>query len=193
MGTPYFGRRAVGKAGNAHQTAHTLGHQVEPAPVAVGAGGSETRNGTIDEAGFEPGEFFVTQPQPVHHAGPEVFHHDVGLLQQPQKYLPSSFLPQVQAEAALVPIQGQETGRPFARKGRPHLAGVVPAVWFFNLDDVRPQVRQQHGANRSRHYLGQVENDYPLQGKLVRFHFGNSDWFDWPELVLGLGAEPISG
>ena len=157
-GHPHLGRRAVWKAGNAHQAAHSLGHQVKAAPVAVGAGGAKPGNGAVNQAGLDLGQFPIAQLQPLHNAGAKVFHHHVGVLQQSPEHLPARLFPQVQGQAALVAVQRQKAGRPAAIKGRPHPPGIVAAIGLLNLHHVRAHIGQQHSANRPGHDLGQIQH-----------------------------------
>ena len=84
-GHPDLGWRRIGVAGNAHQPADALGHQVEPAAVAGRASAAESGNGAVNQAGLDVAQIGIVQPHPFHHAGPEILNHHVSAFHQAAK------------------------------------------------------------------------------------------------------------
>ena len=168
---PHFRRRAARKAGNAHQPAHPLRHQVKPAPLRVWPGAAKPRYAAIDQRRFQLPQLPIAQPQPRHHPRPKILHHHIGPCRQPAKNRLPPLVPQVQRQTPLVPIQRQKPRRrPAGGQTRPHPPRIIPALRLLNLDNIRPHIRQQHRADRPRHYLRQIQRHHPIQRTLPRHH-----------------------
>src|SRR5207237_10572669 len=73
------GRRVLGKPGNAHRAAHSLGDRLVALVVAVGAVGAEALDRRIDEARVDPGERLVAEAEPVERSGTEILQEYVRL------------------------------------------------------------------------------------------------------------------
>ena len=139
----HFGRRPARKAGNGHQPAHPLRHQVKAAPTAIRPRAAKPGNAGVNEPRVDFRQRRVTQPQPFHHAGPEILHHNVrGFAQPPEHRLPRRGA-QIQGDAAFVAIERQEAGREPAADPGTHPPRVVAAAGPLNLDYISPHIRQQ--------------------------------------------------
>jgi hypothetical protein len=105
---PHVGRRAVGKAGDAHGTAHGLGDRLETLEAAEGTVGAEALDGGVDEPRVDLGERLVAEPQAVERAWPEVLDQHVGL----GDHLPEQALAllrlEVERQALLVGVEHEE-------------------------------------------------------------------------------------
>ena len=108
------------------------------------AGLSEARYGAVDEPGVQFPERFVVHPEAARHAGPEAFEHDVRRLRQAMQDLESRLGLEVQRDALLALV---EEGRPGT-----HGPGLL------DLEDLRPQGRQQPRAQRARVHVAQVQH-----------------------------------
>ena len=100
----HLGRRAVGKAGNAHQSTHSLGHQVKSSPIAVWTGTAETGYRAIYQGRPVLDQLGVTQAQPFHDTGTKVLHHNIRRFQQPPEHLASSIILKIQGQTAFVAV-----------------------------------------------------------------------------------------
>ena len=147
----------IGLSGQVHQAAVGLDNQVVSGHVGHGSGAPVTGDGAIDNIRVDGGHGVVAQPHAVQGAGPETLHHHVGLGRQPQNDVNPFLLLQVEAQAALVAVEGQELGALAVPEGGPR-AGLVPQVGLLDLDDFRAHVPHHHGAERSRQSTGQVNN-----------------------------------
>src|ERR1700730_7174026 len=74
-------RRAVWFAGDADRAARCLRDHVESEPLLMRAAGSEALDLAIDDAGVEPFDRFVIEPQALDRAGRHVFDRDISFLQ----------------------------------------------------------------------------------------------------------------
>ena len=157
-GHAHLGRRPAGKAGNRHQAAHPLGHEVEAAPVAIRAGAAEPGDAGIHQPGIDLRQRLVAQTQAVHDAGPEVLRHDVRRLRHAPEHRLALVRAQVQGDAALVAVQRQEAAGDVVGQARTHAPRVVAGAGPLDLDDVGAHVGQQHGAHGAGHDLRQVQH-----------------------------------
>ena len=107
----------------------------------------------MDEGRVQPRQLGVVEPESGEPAGPEVLDEDVAARDQATQDLGPLRAPQVEPDAALVPIDGEEVGgRPRAGRllpdpRRPPAAGRV-ALGRLDLDDVGAEVAQEHRAVR---------------------------------------------
>ena len=86
-GAPHFaGGRPGPLAGDAHDAAHRLGHEVEAAAMAVGTGASEAGERAVDQPRIALPQVLIVEAQLGERAGPVVLDHDVGVLQQPAQH-----------------------------------------------------------------------------------------------------------
>ena len=146
------------------EAAHRLGHDVEGGPVGVGALAgprvAEAAERRVDDSRVALADDLVAQPEPVHHAGPHVLEHGVGLLAQAEEGLAVGFVLQVEGDAALVAVDAAEVAAEVAAAVDPGLAlGGVDEVFGdgrgrprhvarrrLDLDHVGPEVGEDGGA-----------------------------------------------
>ena len=118
---------------------------------------AETAAGGIDEPGVALPEGLVAKAEPLHRARPEIFHHNVGLCGQLDEELPTVGLLEVEGQAFLAPIEGDEVGAWPSYEG-PHFAGLVTAGRLLHLDDIGPEVGEHHCGIGARQNAGTVEH-----------------------------------
>ena len=159
-------RLAAGFAGNAHQAADALHNLIVSRAALVRPVLPEAGNGAVDDARIDDLDGGVAEAEAGHYAGSKVFHDDIGLGGQLQENIPGLVLLEVEGQAALVAVDGQEVGAFRADKGRPPVAGIVAAARQFNLEDVGAIVAQHQGTERAGQGPGQIQHAHPLQ----RFH-----------------------
>ncbi len=118
-GSPHFTGAPPGVPVMLMTPGHRLGDQVVPGPVGVRAGLAEAGDAGVDQPRVEPGEGLVVDAEPLRHARAEVLHHDVGRPHQPVERRQVLGRLQVEADAALVPVQGEEGAAVLAVDGIP--------------------------------------------------------------------------
>ncbi len=73
----------VGVAGDRHQSADRLDHEVVPGPVRGRSVGAVAADREVDEIGIQRAQRVVIEPEPRQGAGSEVLDEDVGIGEQP--------------------------------------------------------------------------------------------------------------
>ncbi|MCY1530032.1 hypothetical protein D9M68_652060 [compost metagenome] len=144
-------------AGDAHQPAHGLDGQVEPAFLRTRPRLPIGRNRTIDESGIHFAQLGIAQPQAVHHARPIVFDQHVCARRQLARQGQVSRVLQVQRHRPLVAVERGEVLAVAVGDGRP-AAQRIAAFGVLDLDDVRAHVRQQHAAKRARRDVANLQH-----------------------------------
>ena len=112
---PDLGRRAArDRPGDAHDAAHGLRDGIVGRPLGIGAEPgariAEAAQGRVHELGVALGERLVGQPEPLHDAGAEVLHDDVGPIQQAQQRGLAFGRLQVEDDRFLVAVDRGEVG-----------------------------------------------------------------------------------
>src|SRR5437899_4764882 len=100
-----FDRVAIGLAGDGHQPAHQIGHDVQPRELRIRTGLAPARGGDIDQAWVERREPRVIELQVAHRSRPKVLDHDVRALDELAEELLCFGRLEVHRDGALVPIQ----------------------------------------------------------------------------------------
>src|SRR5258706_11619554 len=131
---------AVWIAGDAGDAAHALQDDVVAGPVGLGTLLAEAGDRAVDEPRIAGEDVIVPEAQSRHQAGPEVLDKYVGLLNEPPERLAPAVALEVERDAALIAITGQEVGAFPALKRRPPVTAVVAGARLLHLDDVRAQV-----------------------------------------------------
>ena len=155
---PHLDRRpARPLAGDAHQAAHALGHQVEAAAIGVGPGAAVARQRTIDQPGAGFPDLVVAGPVCLHRAPAVVLDEHVGALDQPYQRRLAGVRFHVEGGAALVAVHHGEGG------GFPVVDGLVAADIVamgqaLHLDHVGAHVGQQKPARRRRHDVAHLDD-----------------------------------
>ena len=158
-------RRVLVGAGDRHDAAERLGHDVVGRPVGVGAAAgapvAEAADGGVDQLGEALVQGLVAQAQAIHDAAAIVLDHGVGAVAQPHHQLAAFGLLQVDGDRLLVAVDRGEVAaeRPQLVVGMvgPDDARVV-AVERLDLDDLRALVGQQHGAERAGQHLREIDD-----------------------------------
>ena len=165
------GRISLG-AGDLHEARTALQVHVHAGPVASRAAVAVAGHAGEYQSGVGFPEGFVTQPQAGHDSGAEVLHHHVRGRGQPTGDVPAGGVLQVDGHRALVAVGVEvrcvaSVRVPVGR--RPRKIGMPAAL---DPHHVRPQVRQQPGAERRRQHVAEVEDADPGQGRsaVVRCH-----------------------
>src|SRR5262249_40117285 len=99
-----YERRTVGHAGRAHRTAHRLRDVLIRLELGVRAARAEALDRAHDDLRIDLADFFPREAEAVEHAGPEVLHDDVALLQQVDEYLLALGRLHVDGDRALVAV-----------------------------------------------------------------------------------------
>src|SRR6185437_11852579 len=117
--------------------AHRLDHEVVARLVRVRPAGPEAADREVDQPGVQLAERRVREAELLEATDPEVLDDDVTAAEQRAQDVPSVLPPQVEAEAALVPVDGEVVrGRPGAihPRGDPRRAPAARRVAFRRLD-----------------------------------------------------------
>ena len=160
-------RGASRHAGDAHQPAHGLRHEVEAGPGAVGTGRAEARDRAVDEAGVGVRKVLVGETLALHGARPHILHQHVHGLGHASNDVDASGGAEIDDHATLVAVDPQERRGLAVDEGRPGPPYVV-AVRLLDLYHVGAHVGQEHGAERPGHHLREVEDLDPGQGAVLR-------------------------
>ena len=176
-----LGRLTAGRirlAGDRHQAGRGLDDEVVAGSVGEWAIGAVAADGQVDQARIEAVQLVVGEAKPRQAADAEVLDQDVAPREQPRQHLAASGLLEVEAEAALVAVDGQVVGRLASvgrvrarvtgRIGLARLGGTgegrspgarAIAVRRLDLDHVGTEVGQEHRAVRPRQDRRQVADD----------------------------------
>jgi hypothetical protein len=65
---------------------------------------------------------------------------------------------EVDGAAQLVPVDGEEVRALTADKRRPEGAAVISRGGLLDLDDLRPEVAEEHRAKQARNHSGEIED-----------------------------------
>ena len=124
-----------------------------------------------DRAVHEPGvllaQALVADAEAVEHPGAEGLEQHVGVAHQAQQHLAAPLVLEVDADRALVAVQGQEQRRAGARLGalvvRRRPAHVVAQAGVLDLDHVGAEVGQQQRAEPAGQQPRQVQHADPVR------------------------------
>src|SRR5690606_6777168 len=111
-------RRSARRAGHAHHTGETLGDEVVAGSLRVRPVGPEAGDAGVDDRWSDLAQRLVVDPQPGGDAGPVVLDDDVGLGDEVEEVLLVGGVTQVEDDAALVAVEGEE-GRSVVALARP--------------------------------------------------------------------------
>jgi hypothetical protein len=156
-------RLAPGLTRHAQEAGDALGHDVEPGPVAVRPGLAEAADGAVQQVLADLLERLVPDPQPRGHAGPEVLDDEVGALGELDEQLAPAVGLEVQRDAPLAAVRHRERVA-LTVDLRCHPAGVVTRARLLDLDDVGPELGQDHRAVRTGQEARQVEDAESVEG-----------------------------
>ncbi len=160
-------RQVVAFAGDAHQAAHALDHEVVAGAAGVRAGLAEARDGAVDQAGVDFLQAVVVQAVLGQAAHLEVFHQDVALQRQFAHQFGAAGRRDVQRHGELVAVGRQVVGRLAGvvarlvlQVGRPPGPRVVARAGPFDLDHLGAEIGEVLGAPGAGQDAGQVEHTY---------------------------------
>src|SRR5581483_873831 len=137
---------AIGHAGEVHDAAHALRHQVVAGTLRIGAGLAEAGNRTIDEARAGGAEALVVEPEFLQPADLEVLDQHVGLGGELSHQRAALITVEVDLDRALAAIGRVEIGRAdrlaidALDEGRTPAARVVAGALALDLDHVGAEV-----------------------------------------------------
>ena len=156
-------RCAIGNTGGAHRAAHRLRHVFIGLEFRVRAGRTEAFDRADHDLRIDLVNFFPGETQPLQHAGAEVLHHDVALLQQVDKHFLALRRLHVDRDRALVAVQHREIQAVRARNVT-QLSARGVTLRRFELDHICTHPRQQLRAGRPAClYMRHVEDTYALE------------------------------
>jgi hypothetical protein len=158
--------RLIGMAVDGHDAAVGLHQRIVPGPVLERALGAERGDRAVDQAGVEPGDPCVAQPQLLRGAGAQRLHEDVGAAEQALDHRAPLVGLEIDREAPLVAVDAHEGGALLPPEGRPPRARVVAPAEALHLHDLRAEVAQDLGAVRARHVLGEIGDEQAGEGRV---------------------------
>ncbi len=171
--------QVVALAGDTHQAAHALDHEIVAGAAGIRAGLAEARDRAIDQARVDGLDAFVVQPVLAQAADLEVLDQDVALLRQLAHQLRPARRGDVQRHRQLVAVGREVVGRlggvvagRILQIGRPPGARVVARAGPFDLDDFRTQVGQVLGTPGARQHAGEIQHANAGQGSRTLRHVG---------------------
>jgi len=159
--------RAVGNAGGAHGSAHRLRDVLVGLEVGVRAARAETLDRSHHDLRVDLVDLLPREAEAVEHAGAEVLHDDVALVQQVDEDRLALGALHVDDDRALVAVEHREV----ERVGVGHVAQLPArrvALRRLELDHVRANPREQLRARRPRLHVGHVEDTDSLESFHVR-------------------------
>ena len=106
------------------------------------------------------GERLGARAELFHCAGTEILDHDIGARGEPERQRDALRLSQIDAQRALVAVEGREEAERHA--GQP--ARVVAVGRGFDLDDVGAEIGQRHAAARAHHHMAEFEHAHARGG-----------------------------
>ena len=146
-------RAFAGLAGDRHDAAHALRDLVEAWTVAVRAVLAEAGNAGEDDARIHLRERLVIDAEAELDVGPEVLHHHVGRLYEPEEDVLGLGQLEVERHRALVAVQVLHV-RPVARTA--HVLVRIRARRRFDLDHVGAEVGELAHTTRTGAHARQV-------------------------------------
>ena len=161
--------RPLGEAGDVVQTRQRLEKMAQAWMPGPGSCLPLHRKGQHDQARLGPGQLRVAQPHPVHDAGAEVLHDDIGPGRQLSGEVPGLGTPQVQGDTELREVMvGEHARRVLSRLGVQVGAGHARSVGppgRLDLDHPRAVHRQVLGGHRPDDGPGEVQDVESREGK----------------------------
>ena len=154
------GGRPARLAREAHRAPHRLEREVERRPFPVRPVLAEGRDGADHQPRVQLPEGRRRAPEPGHHARAEVLPDDIRHPAQVVEHVAALGGLEIQRDALLVPVDRQEVGAVAvgAQEGRPHGPHGVTSPRVLDLDDLGPEIGEQHRAIRTGEHPRQVEH-----------------------------------
>jgi hypothetical protein len=118
--------------------------------IFLRAGIAKSGDGTIDDRGATSPYGLITETQSIHGSRAEVLDQHVRPIDEPPEHLLAAFALQVECDALLVAVDGQEIGGLVALERRSKGACIVALARPLHLDYLGAEITEQHGAVRPR-------------------------------------------
>ncbi len=166
-GHAQFHRRAVGLAGNGHQAAFRLDHEVVARFGCAWTAASITRDGAIDQAGIDRREILVAQAEGFQGAQPVIFDQHIGLPRQVAHDALTLGMLEVDGDRLLAAVGAKEIGGFAVDIGWRPAAGVIALAWGLDLPDLGAQVGQRLRAPGAGQHAAEVEHADAGQREIV--------------------------
>ncbi len=194
----HLGRPAalvVGRAGDAHESAHGLDHEVVARAVGGGPRRAVAGDREVDERRVQLAQDVVIEAEAGEATRPEVLDEDVAAGQQAAQHLGTVGLVQVERDRALVAVDREVVGR-----GPRVVGGVADPGWApatgrialgrLDLDDVGAEIAEEHRAVRAGEDRRRVDD--PQAGERTRpgrgWHVGDGGTPARRPLILAAGS-----
>jgi len=158
------GRFGVGGAGEAHEAAHALRHQVVAGAPRIGTGLAETGHRTVDQARIVGRQTLVVETEPGEAAHLEVLDQDVGLLRQLPDDAATILAFEIAFDGALAAVGGMKIGSAEMAavlgldERRAPGAGVVADATALDLDHVGAEIGEDLARPGTGEDTGEFEN-----------------------------------
>src|SRR5262249_43930563 len=136
--------------------------QVVAGALAVGAVLAIAGDGADDEPRIALPQGLVRQAQPGQHSRPEALQQHVGPIHEAEQRVATSWVLEVDGDAALVAVDRQERLANSALERR-HAAGVVAQAWLLNLDDVGAKIGKHLGGVAAGEQTSEVQYAQALE------------------------------
>ena len=162
-----LGGRPLRRPGEAHPARLPLHDRVVTRQAGERAVLAVSRDGTPDEARMLPEHPLRREPEPPHRPRPEVLDEDIARPDQPGERLPAPLRLEIEDDALLSPVHGEEVSALAAGERRAPAAGVVPGRGF-DLDDLGPEVGEHHRRVRTGEHPRQIEDPHPGERRTGR-------------------------
>ena len=157
-------RLAVRLAGQVHDAAHPLDHQVVAGAVRIGAVLAEAGDRAIDEPRIDLPQALVVEAVLLQPADLEVLDHDIGVRGEPPHQRPPLLRLEIGGDRPLAAIAGVEIGgrqrlavAPFD-EGRPPGARVVARARALDLHDIGAEIGQKLPGPGAGEDAGELEH-----------------------------------
>ena len=125
---------------------------------------AEARNRAEDDVGFKGAARFVTQSEPIHHAGTKILDDRIGGADEFAGGLESLRRLEIQDDCAFARIDRDERGRQsVVASVETVIAHRVAALWRLDFDDLRSQETEQIRCERPRKDVAEIDD--PVMGE----------------------------
>ena len=115
---------------------------------------------------MRPCQLLGAVAEPIHHPGPEVLDHYVGLVQQAVEQFAVTRRLEVERNALLSSVEAHEVRR-FVVDERTERTSIVSRAHSLYLDDACSEVSKRHRAIRSRQHTREIDNRYSFKGQAL--------------------------
>ena len=175
---PQLDRRAARLTRHAHRTGHGLGDDIVGRAVPQGPGLPETRDGADDQPRIGREQTVWREPEPCQYAWPKIFHERVTVRHQVEEDPLPRLLLEIDHEALFVAIDREEIVT-LATAIRWDDACLIPDAWGLDLENLGPEVSQQHGTIGAGQHTREVEDTDTLERTSIGRRCHN--WAPWDD------------